>query len=120
MYFQAGKGIAERGHPYIIHSDCSTAYEYNLIPEGIDILLTHGPPLNVLDLVPYDGMKSAGCPKLAERIQKVRPKLHVFGHIHEGYGMHMKNGTTYVNASIYNNQIPGLLNKPIVLDWDDV
>ena len=44
-----------------------------------DILLTHGPPKGHLD----QGGK--GCPQLLREIWRVRPRLVVFGHIHEGY-----------------------------------
>lgn len=53
----------------------------NKIPEGIDILLTHGPPYGH-----WDGHLHAGCPYLAYAIEKKSPKLIVFGHIHAGYG----------------------------------
>ncbi|KAK3369623.1 Ser/Thr protein phosphatase family protein [Lasiosphaeria ovina] len=60
------------------------------IPEGVDIVMTHGPPLlssqdYVLD-VNRQG-NHCGCPKLYDAIRRARPKLHCFGHIHEGYGV---------------------------------
>jgi predicted phosphohydrolase len=50
------------------------------IPEDTDILLTHGPPKCHLDL------DDLGCPYLLDEVKKKRPVLHVFGHIHAGYG----------------------------------
>ncbi|KAJ5784818.1 uncharacterized protein N7503_010030 [Penicillium pulvis] len=50
------------------------------IPDGIDVLITHGPPLGHLDLYKF------GCPHLLKMLWRVRPRLHVFGHIHEGSG----------------------------------
>ncbi|KAG5981330.1 hypothetical protein E4U54_006659 [Claviceps lovelessii] len=50
------------------------------IPEHVDILVTHGPPRGHLDLLKY------GCGHLLEALWRVRPRLHVCGHIHEGYG----------------------------------
>ncbi|KAJ7054500.1 Metallo-dependent phosphatase-like protein [Mycena amicta] len=52
-----------------------------------DILLTHGPPRNVLDLC--NSQVLAGCPALASRVQQLKPKLHVFGHIHEARGVYV-------------------------------
>ncbi|KAJ7484377.1 Metallo-dependent phosphatase-like protein, partial [Mycena latifolia] len=46
-----------------------------------DILLTHGPPYNILDLT--NKAARPGCPALAARLRACRPRLHVFGHIHE-------------------------------------
>ncbi|KAL1971894.1 hypothetical protein VTN31DRAFT_1982 [Thermomyces dupontii] len=59
---------------------------------GVDIMLTHGPPYGFLDEVanPWTVSssfgQSAGCPGLRRFAAKVRPRLHVFGHIHEGFG----------------------------------
>ena len=57
---------------------------------GVDIVVTHGPPKGVLDLVvggPTGDTVEAGCESLARATERVRPRLHVFGHIHEGYGV---------------------------------
>ncbi|KAF7275107.1 hypothetical protein GWI33_012178 [Rhynchophorus ferrugineus] len=57
--------------------------KWNLIPVGIDVLITHTPPLGHGDLV-CSGVR-AGCTELLSTVQhRVQPKYHVFGHIHEG------------------------------------
>lgn len=66
------------------------------IPEDTDVLITHTPPRDILDLTSL-GI-SAGCDELARRLESVQPKLHVFGHIHEGYGIQATPSTTFVNA----------------------
>jgi hypothetical protein len=53
--------------------------ETSTIPENIDIVMTHGPPKYILDMI--DG-QSAGCEHLRRAISRVRPRLHCFGHIH--------------------------------------
>lgn len=68
------------------------------VPLKTDILVTHSPPSGILDLTAA-GI-NAGCEDLIARVKKVKPKLHCFGHIHEGYGRQAKGDTTYVNASI--------------------
>ncbi|KAK0386096.1 hypothetical protein NLU13_5933 [Sarocladium strictum] len=50
------------------------------VPSGTDILITHGPPRGHLDLL------NLGCTQLLNEVWRVRPSLHVFGHVHEGYG----------------------------------
>uniref|UniRef100_A0A8C5J442 Metallophosphoesterase domain containing 1 n=1 Tax=Junco hyemalis TaxID=40217 RepID=A0A8C5J442_JUNHY len=89
--------------------------KWNLIPDGIDILITHGPPLGFLDWVPKK-MQRVGCVELLNTVQRrIQPRLHVFGHIHEGYGVMADGTTTYVNASVCTvNYQP--LNPPIVID----
>ncbi|EDU50963.1 Ser Thr protein phosphatase family protein [Pyrenophora tritici-repentis] len=62
----------------------------NSVPANINILMTHGPllfptnPEYQLD-VSHDG-KHCGCKKLADAVQRTKPRLHCFGHIHEGRG----------------------------------
>jgi len=77
---------------------------WKLIPNDIDILITHGPPYGILDKVAhsYGRDPHVGCPKLLEKVQKIKPKVHLFGHIHEAYGQIEQDGITYVNASIMN------------------
>lgn len=55
----------------------------NKIPDDADIVITHGPPRLHLDA--SNGIPR-GCSSLAAEIARVRPRLHIFGHIHAGYG----------------------------------
>lgn len=87
--------------------------KWALIPAGTDVLITHGPPLGVLDSTSRG--ESVGCEELLEATRRVRPKLHVFGHIHEGYGEHVEAGTRFVNASICTVEYEPT-NAPIVVD----
>ncbi|KFA47834.1 hypothetical protein S40293_06444 [Stachybotrys chartarum IBT 40293] len=54
------------------------------IPAGVDVAMTHGPPLGVLDMSNHGGR--AGCGQLFRAIHSARPKIHCFGHIHEAWG----------------------------------
>ena len=67
------------------------------IPEGTDVLITHGPPHGVLDQV--RGGSHLGCEELAARVAAVRPRIHVFGHIHDGFGVLRSQATVFINAS---------------------
>lgn len=58
----------------------------NPIPQGVDIVMTHGPPYSILDRVDNTNL---GCPNLLRAIGRVRPLMHCFGHIHEGHGAHI-------------------------------
>ena len=69
-----------------------------MIPEGTDVVLTHGPPLGHGDLC-KSGLR-AGCLDLLDELQsRVKPKFHCFGHIHEGFGATTDGQTTFLNAS---------------------
>lgn len=47
--------------------------------------------------------------------RRVRPLYHVFGHIHEGYGMWTDGTTAFINASTCNIKYKAE-NGPIVFD----
>lgn len=89
------------------------------IPDDTDILVTHGPPYGILDTVDMEG--SQGCERLRARFgDYINPELHVFGHIHEGYGTYRDNdlSTIFVNASICSPHYEPI-NKPIVVGLTD-
>lgn len=75
---------------------------WDMIPADTSIVVTHGPPLGILDKVSPGTLReqSVGCEELMKAMLRIKPKLHIFGHIHEGYGMQHFMDTTYVNASI--------------------
>jgi predicted phosphohydrolase len=57
----------------------------NPIPNfgAVDIIMTHGPPKDILDWTAHG---NAGCDNILRAVSRARPRLHCFGHIHEGYG----------------------------------
>ncbi len=80
-------------------------YHWSLIPNDINVLVTHGPPYEILDTVYFaDGItikERVGCYRLSERIKSLpNLKLHVFGHIHSSAGEAYFNGVKYINAAI--------------------
>ena len=84
------------------------------IPDKVDILITHGPPKYIGDLTNQNIY--AGSLSLLKEVQKrIKPKYHIFGHIHEGYGVYHDNCTTYINCSIMNVRY-NPKNLPIVFD----
>jgi predicted phosphodiesterase len=89
------------------------AAKWALIPGGIDVLITHGPPLGILDRTSRGD--DVGCADLLAAVQRVRPKLHLFGHIHEGYGTVERDGTRFVNASNCTERYHPV-QPPIVVD----
>lgn len=87
--------------------------KWNAIPDDTDILITHGPPFGYLDITPYNNR--VGCDILNVRVEKIKPIIHVFGHIHHSYGMMERNGVNFINASICNERYQPV-RKPIVMD----
>lgn len=112
---------------------------WDLIPSDTDVLITHGPPYGVLDQARPNGMDSTwgskiilpptehcGCEELGKAVYRIKPKVHIFGHIHGSYGsqgsypkelMIPKSDTRYFNASICNEQY-NPANEPHVIDLD--
>ena len=85
--------------------------KWDLIPDGVDVLITHGPAFGILDQT-MDG-SNVGCEELTKAIKRITPKYHLCGHIHEGYGVIELAGCTHINASVTTERyIPS--NKPIV------
>lgn len=90
--------------------------KWNEIPEDVDILISHSPPLGHGDLC-RSGQR-AGCVELLATVQqRVKPKYHIFGHIHEGYGVTSDGKIIFVNASTCDiRYLP--INPPVVFDID--
>jgi Icc-related predicted phosphoesterase len=71
---------------------------WDKIPTDTNILITHGPPFGKLDA--NINQYKTGCEDLLKKVEKIKPKYHIFGHIHEAYGMLETTQTSYINASI--------------------
>lgn len=101
--------------------------KWDLIPEGTDVLVTHCPPQGILDEVQarkietawgpaeVEGTGPLGCEELSLRLLTIRPKIHVFGHVHDGAGQITRDGTLYVNASICDEEYR-VINRPVIVE----
>ena len=89
----------------------------SLIPENIDILVTHGPAYGTLDTTEFNRAEHLGCEVLSERIAQVKPKIHVCGHIHSGYGYRFDGTTHFFNAAVLGESYT-YQNKPFTFKWN--
>lgn len=102
---------------------------WDLIPNDVNILITHGPPSDVGELSLVfekerklingkwaEGIKSedVGCKDLRKKVDEIKPKYHLFGHIHEGYGVFKNQHTTFINCTHFKN------NSPIEFYYDSL
>lgn len=87
---------------------------WKTIPNNTDIIVTHSPVAHILDQTFYTE-EFVGCADLRTIVKQIQPKLHVSGHIHESYGIHVEDGTTYLNASICNLDYKPV-NKPLEIN----
>lgn len=91
---------------------------YAAIPEGIDILVSHQPPLGYGDQsadFASGRIINLGSRELLATIDRVRPKIVVCGHIHEGYGQFERNSTRIYNVSVVDEYYQ-LVRGPTVID----
>ena len=86
---------------------------WGMIPDDTEVLITHGPPAGIQDWV-KPKTASLGCRDLLHAVIRVKPKLHVFGHIHGGYGEWRGTTTHFVNASLLDERYRPV-NQPIVV-----
>ena len=72
--------------------------KWQRIPDNTDVLITHGPPFGILDINRSDDR--TGSASLLDAVLRIKPQVHVFGHIHESQGCYQQGGTTFCNVAI--------------------
>jgi len=78
--------------------------KWQQIPTDTDILITHCPPNGIFDME-HDGTHT-GCSDLLDEIQKrIKPKYHIFGHNHLCHGKLAKEGTTFINCCMVDDEL---------------
>lgn len=92
-------GIKFYGAPMFLHDDLEGNFPklYSCIPDDTDVLLTHQAPLGILD--EQDGI-NYGDYYLYKRVIEVKPKYHLFGHLHHTEKTRMTfRGVRFSNAA---------------------
>ncbi len=82
------------------------------IPTDTNVLISHSPPYGILD---FDDNINYGCHELLKVVERIKPRYHLFGHIHATHGIKKLQQTTYVNAAIMNG-VYEFVNKPFLLE----
>lgn len=98
---------------FTFDSENDLSRKWSLIPDDVDLLITHSPAYGILDRT-IQG-KCVGSKSLQmELVKRLRPKLFVCGHIHEAYGQEPSGGfvNIAINASCVNERYQPV-NKPI-------
>jgi hypothetical protein len=93
--------------------------KWDAIPTNTDILITHGPAWGFLDDVEGRRGQHLGCELLAKRIETIRPKIHVCGHIHSGYGHYFDGYTHFFNAAVLNERYK-YAQAPWHFEWNNI
>lgn len=115
------------GLTFFTNGDREAKKAWSGMPKKTDVLITHGPPFGILDEVQRHMFRpmgeedetlveNVGDKMLLSKIIKIQPKFHMFGHIHEGYGIREDipycPNTTFINASSVNESY-NLVNNPL-------
>jgi Icc-related predicted phosphoesterase len=114
------EGMNPHCKAFTVDTEEELEQKWKNIPHDIDILITHSPPWGILDAVranPELPLRSCGSLHLYLLLKyAIRPRLHVFGHIHEGYGrLEQFTNCISVNASHVNGKYEPV-NKPIRIE----
>lgn len=88
-------------------------HHWEMIPMNTGVLVTHGPAYGKLDRI--GNSMRGGCEMLRARILEIAPRLHVCGHLHDGYGTDFLGRTMMVNAAICDEG-GRPTREPIVID----
>lgn len=91
------------------------AEHWKAVPDNTDILITHGPPHTIFDWSIYDNIHTGSPSLYFEVVERIKPKLHCFGHIHGGYGTKVIEDTTFMNASNLNEDYM-CVNAPMIFE----
>ncbi|MCA9708684.1 MAG: metallophosphatase domain-containing protein [Myxococcales bacterium] len=86
------------------------AAKWAMVPSGVDVLVTHGPPRGFGDRT-VGGPQ--GCDDLRTALERIAPALHLFGHIHEDGGLWSQQGTTIANVTTWE-----CMRAATVIDYD--
>lgn len=85
----------------------------------IDIMVTHGPPFSILDNVVGMGPRmgsSVGCQHLLRAVKRCKPRVHAFGHIHEGWGARRMKWAPQGQGDVEDQQTSIMVQKEDVLE----
>lgn len=97
-----------------VHEPKLTEY-WKIIPDDTDVLITHSPPYMIGDYVPWSAKHEGSQSLYREVVDRIKPRLHCFGHIHEGYGVVNMDDIKFVNASCLDADYMAV-NEPIIVE----
>ena len=94
-------GVKFYGVPMFMDDCISDRQTRNIenIPNDTDVLITHNPAYGILD---FDDGINYGDEQLLTKIMEIKPRIHLFGHIHSQHGVLTAHGTTCSNGAIMN------------------
>jgi Icc-related predicted phosphoesterase len=89
---------------------------WKAIPDGTDVLITHNPPFMIGDYVKWLHSHEGSPSLYKEVVERIKPKLHCFGHIHQGFGKKIIEDTVFINASNLNENYECVNTPPYSME----
>jgi Icc-related predicted phosphoesterase len=91
---------------------------WEAIPDDTDVLITHSPPYMVMDWGIWSEHHTGSPSLYKEIIERIKPNINCFGHIHNSHGIKVIDNTTFINASILDDDyLPAF--KPVLVEFVD-
>jgi Icc-related predicted phosphoesterase len=104
------------GNWWFMMKDSDLEEVWKKIPDNTNILITHAGPYGILDYT-CDGF-TTGSKSLLKRVQELKQlKYHIFGHIHESFGVKTISGVTFMNVSLLNEKYQ-FTNNPVTFEYE--
>lgn len=113
-----------------VHRGKEIAKKWALVPDDTNVLITHGPPYGILDLIDTNHYTTSesksslilerdshqGCEELRKKVDQLTDlKLHVFGHLHYQGGQQLTlNNKIFVNAAICNDKHQAIRTPQVI------
>ena len=96
----------------VVFSGIGYDHPADMIDAAADVVITHEPPTMIMD---YSSGTHWGNINIKKRVQEISPKMHLFGHAHDSYGVQKIYATIYSNAALLNDKNE-FVNKPRLLE----
>jgi Icc-related predicted phosphoesterase len=84
------------------------------IPSWTDVVISHGPPKGHLDNKDH----LFGASQVNDMLKRVKPKVFICGHIHEGYGVERYKKTTDIYNVSHCDITYANVNQPVVINLE--
>ena len=91
---------------------------WKAIPDNTDVLITHGAPYGIMDFGVYTNHHTGSLSLYWEVMNRIKPLVSMFGHVHSDYGVKVIENTTFINASNLNDDYM-CVNNPILIEIVD-
>jgi len=91
---------------------------WKAIPDDTDVLITHTPPYSILDYVPQSNCHEGSPSLYYEVLNRIKPCIHMCGHLHSNHGVKVIENTTFINASNLDEGYK-CVYSPILIEIED-